>query len=47
MIAAHPVLGLDMPNDRLDRSTTARRRISRRINAVPRRTRPLIQTRYF
>jgi hypothetical protein len=34
-----------MPNDRLD--CAARRRISRRIGAVTRRTWPLIQTRNF
>jgi len=33
IIAAHPVLGLDVPNDR---PTAARRRISRRIGAVTR-----------
>ena len=44
VIAAHPVLGLDVTNDRLDRT---RRRISRRIGAVTWRTWPLIQTRNF
>jgi hypothetical protein len=40
-VIVHPVLGLDVPNDRLDRGAAAH------LGAVTRRTWPLIQTRNF
>jgi hypothetical protein len=44
IIAVHPVLGLDVPDNRLDRGAAFH---SQRIGRVTRRTWPVIETRNF